>query len=76
MSVFMNVGNAQKDHSEFIVKVLLCHPSELVEQTPELKKAKQAIKKRYQELKRELPFTESEIQAKTEWLESYLQKIS
>ena len=58
---------------EFIIKVLLCHPTPSIEEDPEVKKAKLAIKKKYGKLRGEMSFTEAEIQAKTEWLNSYFQ---
>lgn len=61
--------------TEFIVKVLLCHPTPSIEEDQEIKKAKLCIKKRYQQIRREMTFTEAEIQSKKEWLESYLQNI-
>jgi hypothetical protein len=61
--------------SEFIVKVLLAHPFD-GDNDPLLQEAKKGIKARYRELRSEKSFTESEIQAKSEWLESFLQKIT
>ena len=64
--------------AEFIVKVLLCHPTPAILQEPEIKKAKLFIKKRYREIwnaskdKGNVRFTEAEIQAKTEWLSQFL----
>lgn len=62
-------------NTEFVVKVLLCHPTPSILEEPEVKEAKLSIKKRYRELSRSADFTSAEIQAKKEWLESYLQNI-
>ena len=67
---------------EFIVKVLLCHPTPAIEAEPEVKRAKLWIKKRYRDIRNGLKdkgnvrFTEAEIQAKTEWLKDYFQNNS
>lgn len=61
--------------SEFIVKVLLAHPFE-GDNDPLLQEAKKGIKDRYGVLRREKSFTESEIQAKSEWLESFLVRMN
>ncbi len=60
---------------EFIVKVLLSHPFD-GDDDPLIQNAKKKISDQYRRLRREMSFTSAEIQSKTEWLESYLQKIS
>jgi hypothetical protein len=67
---------------EFIVKVLLCHPTPAMLEDPDIQREKLWIKKRYREIRNEskdrgtVRFTEAEIVTKTEWLQSYLQNIS
>jgi len=66
---------------EFIVKVLLCHPTPAILEEPEVKKEKLWIKKRYREIRNESKakgntrFTEAEILAKVEWLQSFLKRM-
>ncbi len=59
------------DKAELIAKVLCCHPFE-GDQTPEVKDGRKAIKKRYQEIRRKMPFTQAELVSKVEWLKSVL----
>ena len=61
------------NQAEFIVKVLLDHPFE-GDDVAEIQNAKKIVKDRYRRLRREITFTQAEIQSKTEWLESYLDK--
>lgn len=59
------------DKAEMIAKVLCCHPFE-GDETPEIKTARDSIKKRYKEIRREMPFTRAELISKVEWLKTVL----
>ena len=63
-----------ESQADTIVKVFLCHPTPSLLEEPEIKKAKLAIKKHYQSIRRKMPFTEAEIFCKKFWLMNYLRE--
>lgn len=60
------------DKAEFIVRVLLAHPTPNHPTTPEVEEARKTIKKRYREIRRQMPFTQAEMVSKVEWLKTVL----
>lgn len=60
------------DKFAFMVKVLVSYRSIDWQATRKIKKEKHSIKLRYRELIRDMDFLSAWIQAKKEWLESYL----
>lgn len=59
------------DKAELIAKVLCCHPFE-GDRDEEVEFARLSIKKRYQSIRRQMPFTQAELVSKVEWLKTVL----
>lgn len=57
--------------SDLIARVLCCHPIP-GDESVEVKQAKLRIKKRYREIRRQMPFTQAELISKVEWLDDVL----